>query len=302
MKTKITLLTSFLMIGFLFSCESLIPEILSTDVTTIVDDEIISLKSDDIGDEDSQAPMFEGKGRDFRSRMMNHRFSSDCASVTESGEDYPKEIVIDYGEGCENRKGDLVSGKIVITMTAEMHEAGAIYEMTYVDFFIGERKVEMVKTKTNQGQNDDGNWVMLSSQEKTITYEDGSSSTRNSNETTEWLAGYDTEEKEDNIFYRTGSGQVVTSEGDEYTREITTALLFDGSCDYIKSGVIELNKAGEETVIDFGDGECDEWATVTKDGETEEVDLSERGRKGKGFKGNKGKGDSKGKGKGKGKG
>jgi len=285
MKTRISLLASFLLVGFLFSCENLVPEMLSTDITTIVDDEILSLKSDDVGDEDFQASMFEGNTHESGSRMTHHRFSSDCATVTESGDDYPKTIVIDYGEGCENRKGDVVSGRILVSITKEMHEAGAEFVMTYEDFSIGDAKVDMVKTKTNLG-NEDGNWVLQSSQEKTITYEDGSTSTRNSTESTEWIAGFDTEEKEDNMFYRSGSGLVITSEGDEYSREITTALFFDGSCDYIKSGVIELNKAGEVTVIDFGDGECDEWATVTKDGESEQVDLSKKGRKGKrrGFK------------------
>ncbi len=46
------------------------------------------------------------------------------------------------------------------------------------------------------------------------------------------------------------------------------------SCRFIKSGSIEI-QVGEKSpiVIDYGDGVCDNKATVTKDGETREILL-----------------------------
>jgi len=208
---------------------------------------------------------------------------------------FPKEIVIDFGDGCEGRHGETRTGKIIITISDTIINPGAVHEIRYEDVTIGGRAIEMTKTKTNKGLNENGNWVVASVMEQTITYDDGSYSTRNSMSSDEWLSGFGTEEKEDDVFLKTGSGSVVTSEGDEFTREITTPLLFDRSCLYIKSGVVELNKAGSEVIIDFGEGECDEWATVTKDGVSELVDLSERGRGMTGFHG-KGKGKDKGQG------
>jgi hypothetical protein len=299
MKTKISLFLSLFLVSFLISCESLDPEQFKNDLTSIADDEIISLKSEDIGDEDARAPMFGDKSHGFGERMIGHRFNSDCATITESGDDYPKEIVIDYGDGCVGKKGEIISGKIIISISADMKEAGASMEMRYEEFYLGDKKIDQLKTKTNLGQNGDGNWVLESKEEITITYADGSSSSRNSVSTTEWISGYDTEQSEDDVFLRSGSGLVVTSEGDEFSREITEPLLFDRSCQYIKSGVIELNKAGTEIIIDFGDGECDEWATITKDGESTEVDLSKRGKGAPGFRGmGKGSGHVKGNGKG----
>ena len=81
---------------------------------TIVDDEIVSLKSGEIGDEDLAPVTFSCNTDNFRFRMMNHRFDSDCITVTSSGDDYPKEIIIDYGEGCEGRHGLVRTGKIII--------------------------------------------------------------------------------------------------------------------------------------------------------------------------------------------
>lgn len=301
MKSKITYLLSFLIIGFLFSCESMEPNLLNDELLTIADDEIVNLKSGEISDGDSQPLLFGGGREGFGQRMGNHGFDNDCVTVTSSGDDFPKEIVIEYSGDCEGRHGQTRSGKIIITMSDDILNKGAVYSIESEGLTMGDRQIEMSKTRTNTGLNEEGNWVIEYSEEKTITYEDGSSSTRVSTGSNEWLSGFGTEEKEDDILLKTGSGSIVTSEGEEYTREITTALLIDRSCDYIKSGVIEMNKAGSEVVLDFGDGECDQWATVTTDGVEKEIDLSERGGKGKrGFRG-KGLGHGKGKGKGHGK-
>ncbi len=301
MKSKITILLSLFIVGFMFSCETLDTNLSSDEVLTIADDEILSLKSGEIGDEDTQPSLFGCSTEDFGERMLNHKFDSECVTVTSSGDDFPKEIVIDYGEGCEGRHGEVRTGKIIMTMSDDIAIAGAIYTTTFENVTMGDRQVEMTKTRTNAGQNEAGNWVIESIMEQTMTHEDGSTSTRNLTGSTEWLTGFGTEEKEDDSMLKTGSGSVVTSEGAEYTREITSALLIDRSCLYIKSGVIEMNKEGSEVIIDFGEGECDEWATVTTDGVSELVDLSKKGKGKKGFRG-KGKGEGKGKGKGKGKG
>ena len=283
MKSKITILFSLLLAIFLFSCENEAVNPVVDDTESIVMDEILSLKSGEIGDEDSQQPVFGCRLPNFRQRILTHRFDSDCLTVTSSGEDYPKEIVIDYGDGCLNINGELKTGKVIISISDDILNEGAVCKIEYEDLMIGDRAIEMTKTKTNLGQNAEGNWEIETLTDLTITYEDGSSSTRSSNAKNEWLSGFGTEEKLDDIFMRTGSGNVVTSEGAEYSREITTALLFDRSCTYIKSGVIELDKNGTAIVIDFGDGECDEWATLTIDGVEKEIDLSLRGKRMTGF-------------------
>ncbi len=284
MKSKITIILGLFLAVLFFSCDNQSPDLVSNDLETISEDEINSLKFDEIGDEDAQQPICGNHLPNFRQRMMNHRFDRDCLTVTSSGDDYPKEIIIDYGEGCVGRHGELRTGKIIITMSDDIFNAGAEHVIKFEDVMIGERSVEMTKTRINAGQNEEGNWVMESTMDQIITYEDGSSSTRNSTGKNEWLSGFGTEDKEDDILERSFSGDVVTSEGAEYSRKTTTPLLIDRSCLYIKSGVIELNRNGTQVIIDFGEGECDEWATVTKDGVSELVDLSQRGKKMTGFR------------------
>lgn len=58
-----------------------------------------------------------------------------------------------------------------------------------------------------------------------------------------------------------------TNGGDKYDKVIVEPLVKIEGCDYIVSGVIDFYK-GDTWVatIDFGDGECDEWATKIWEG------------------------------------
>ena len=51
-------------------------------------------------------------------------------------------------------------------------------------------------------------------------------------------------------------------------------LLIDRSCRYPLSGIVEITRADETMTIDYGTGECDNIAHVTKDGVTEEIELN----------------------------
>ncbi|MCD4735750.1 MAG: hypothetical protein K8R53_06875 [Bacteroidales bacterium] len=69
---------------------------------------------------------------------------------------------------------------------------------------------------------------------------------------------------------------------EKYEKKIVEPIVKIEGCDYIVSGVIEFY-AGEKWVatIDFGDGECDEWATkITEEGSFE-FSMKDWGKKGK---------------------
>lgn len=62
--------------------------------------------------------------------------------------------------------------------------------------------------------------------------------------------------------------------GGEFEKVIISPLVKIDNCDYIVAGIIEFQKEGEVVaVIDYGDGECDDIATITKDGKTFDISL-----------------------------
>jgi|WetSurMetagenome_2_1015567.scaffolds.fasta_scaffold125578_1 hypothetical protein len=194
-----------------------------------------------------------------------------CVTVTVSDSTYPKEIVIEFLQGCDMHRHDR-HGKIIINLSDTITNAGALETITYQDFYIDSVKVDMTATLENKGKNDSGNWVIEKTSSQTIN-RNNETVVRTNHEMFEWIGGFETADRQDNVYYISGSGSVTINDTARYSKTITTPLLFDASCDFIKSGVIELNRGGSVSVIDFGDGTCDDKATITIDGTTEEINL-----------------------------
>ena len=199
----------------------------------------------------------------------------ECAEVSVSGTDFPKEITIDFGEECLTRNGRLRSGIIYITISDQMINAGAEYTVVYEDVVFGDRAIDKVATYVNEGQNEDGNWVVSYQTDCTVTYGDTLSVTRNFSGTKEWIDGFLTPEFADNKYYKTGGGTITVNDDIVFERNIIEPLYIDRACRFILGGIIEISRNGEDMTIDFGDGvTCDNIAVVTKDGVSEEIELT----------------------------
>jgi hypothetical protein len=194
-----------------------------------------------------------------------------CVTVSVSSNSYPREIVIEYIEGCSMHHHDK-HGKVIINLSDTITNQGALQTITYQDFYIDSVKVDLTASLENRGKNESGNWVIEKNYTQTITKNE-QTFVRTNHEIIEWVSGYETTDKADNVYYISGSGKVVLNDTATYSKTITTPLLFDASCEYIKSGVVELNRRGNVSVIDYGDGTCDDKATITTNGITEEIDL-----------------------------
>jgi hypothetical protein len=218
---------------------------------------------------------FPGHGNGWGFGRFSVPHIDDCATVTVSSDTFPKEIVIDYGSACADKHGHTKQGKIIITMSDSSNVAGSVKTIVYDNFYIDSMKVEYTATLKNLGKNDQGNWVIESKSTQTIT-KNGDVSTQNREDITEWVSGYETADKSDDVYYKTGSGSITVNDSLSFNRKITKPLLYDSSCGYIISGTEELYRNGNTVVIDYGDGECDDKATITANGTTEEISLKAR--------------------------
>jgi hypothetical protein len=194
-----------------------------------------------------------------------------CVTVSVSSSSYPREIIIEYLKGCSTHKHDK-SGKIIIDLSDTITNAGAVQTITYQDFYIDSVRVDLEATLTNLGQNSSGNWEIGKTYLQTISKGD-EVAVRKNNETQEWISGFETADKSDNIYYLSGSGSIIVNDTLKYSKEITSPLLYDAGCDYIKSGIVELTRNGSVAIIDYGDGTCDNKATITIDTTTQEINL-----------------------------
>lgn len=98
-----------------------------------------------------------------------------------------------------------------------------------------------------------------------VTFADSNQTiSENSTRTINWTEGNTTIEKEDDVFIVSGNGSGTNYNGNGYQVKITNPIKRTGDCAYIKSGTIEITPDKKlARVIDFGNGVCDNIATIS---------------------------------------
>jgi hypothetical protein len=197
----------------------------------------------------------------------------DCATISESGDDYPKEIIIDFGDGCVDNFGRVKSGQIVINLSNDMQTEGSVRTVSFIEFYVDDVNVLGSRTTTNMGVDSEGHPQFEKLHDIDLV-KNGNSLSRDFQGFVTWLEGYDTEICGDNVFMLEGSGQCERPNGAVISRSIVEPLIIDRECGYIIQGVVQILAPPGPRSIDFGDGECDDIAYVTANGNTWEISLN----------------------------
>lgn len=198
-----------------------------------------------------------------------------CAEVTHDREN--KTIIIDYGDGCEDRKGRIRKGIIIITYTDHRFIPGALQTITFNEFYIDGKKIEGVRTRENISAGiDEPLKYRITLTEGKITWEDGSFATRGA----VWIRTRIRAANpiNDQIIVE-GHASGVTRRGKEYAVEITRPIVWKRGClpalrIFVPVEGTKVKSIGDRTItIDYGDGDCDNLLTITKDGITKTHEI-----------------------------
>lgn len=191
---------------------------------------------------------------------------------------WPRNVVIDYGEGCTGLNDIVRSGKIIISVSGPRRETGSVRTLTFDNYYCNGVKIEGTKSIENMGPNNAGNVVFsVTLTDGKITLPDGRFIERESVREREYVSGYSTINPWDDECMITGSATGVNLDGLSYTHTITSALYWKAVCRFIVSGTIKFEVEGIEPFdLDYGDGECDAKAILTRGDETREITLGFR--------------------------
>lgn len=197
----------------------------------------------------------------------------ECVEVTDTGVDtYPRTIVLDFGDGCTGPGGVERAGVLHIEVSGPMNEAGSVCTVTFENFSVNGNALEGTRTTTSNGSNAYGQPQFTRVVDMAIERNIGTFQ-RSFTQNVTWISGFDTEPCGDNVFEVSGNGTVTRPNGTTISRTIIEPLTIDRVCGYVTAGVVVVDAPMGERTIDFGDGACDDDATVTIDGETYEIDL-----------------------------
>jgi len=260
------------------------------DNVTMAEEEVADLKAAEATASDISSARFGGHL--LQGGMMvggSHLFFGTgfppCATVLVDSDEFPKTITIDYSEGCTGRMGLEKKGIVTIEMSDTIINPGAVYTVTFENLTMGHREISKTATFINEGLNENDRWVISFESFSTTTFEkQGEEFTieRDFSGERVWLAGFDTPKMRDDQLLVSRSGSITVNGELKFEKTIIVPLEIDRTCRWPLSGIVEITRADETMTIDYGTGECDNIALVTKDGEPEEIELNS-GKFRKGF-------------------
>ncbi len=203
------------------------------------------------------------------------RYLPDCVTITIVLVQNMKTVTIDFGEGCELRNGNIVSGKIMLEYEKDPEAATKMISFEFDGFVFNDKAVEGNGSILRERSNENGNPQSTRTGDVTVTWPDGTFANKNGTKIREWIEGAGTGAWGDNVFLITGNWMFTKKNGNVLSANIITALRRELACKFIVSGLIELQKNENNALLDYGNGDCDDLATVSiNGGERQEIHLS----------------------------
>ena len=198
----------------------------------------------------------------------------DCVTITTVVTDTTKEKTIDFGEGCELRNGNVLSGIITLSYALDMEAASKTITLSLENLTFNDVAIEGGANIFRVRSNVNGNPNSTLTSNYQATWPDGETASFSSNRNREWIEGFGTGFWGDNVFLINGNATFTNKAGNVFSKQITTPLRREMACRFIVSGVLDISRNDATASLDFGDGSCDAKGVLTKpDGSTEEIFL-----------------------------
>jgi len=198
-----------------------------------------------------------------------------CVTVTRTFTSTSWTRRVDFGTaGCAMPNGAILRG--AITMSGSLPYTTSGYVITYSfdgfyynDFLVqGNRTITRSLATSTYQANTHPIWVM--DMNMTFTNSTGVY-TRVGTRTRECVEGYATAIWADNVYVITGNWTTTFPNGNVHSNAISSAtpIRVRLNCDYrIVSGTVNITRPNHTAVLDYGNGTCDNVATISIDGGT----------------------------------
>lgn len=200
-----------------------------------------------------------------------------CPSITATlTTSFPIIITCDWGIGCVSAEDGITrSGKITVSLSGLMNVVNSVATFSFNDFVNDGNKITGTHKITYKGLNAGNNWPryevlteakIVFPDQKFITYRASYIRLQSEGSSTLSLA--------DDVWRIEGSSSGLSREGIAWTASYPSALVKKNSCKWFSSGSVLITPTGElPRTIDFGDGTCDNKATLKIGDKTTTIEL-----------------------------
>ncbi len=200
-----------------------------------------------------------------KSASMSVPYLPDCVTRTYTTNGTTHEVEFDFGTiGCTMPNGNVITGKIHYSYTGDLTAETKTITYTLINFTFNSIDVEGSDEIYHIRNNTNGNPQSTIVVDFTLTWPSGLVGYRTGSIIREWIEGSDTLlDWTDDVFSISGNWTTTFDNGSSYSATIATNLRRELSCWYFVSGSINFNYNGLLFTGDYGDGACDNNATLT---------------------------------------
>ncbi len=235
----------------------------------------MNVQSSDVGEEIGLGA--SGSSISIYGRPADPNTPSRCFTVTvvpNTPHVFPKTVTVDFGTGCLGRDGKLRKGKIVTTYTGPMMTPGSKATTTFVDYNVDSFKVEGTHSVENTSTSNNRSFTVKVVDGKITNTVAGKWHAWNSTKTITQTEGNGTPVFPlDDIFSITGNASGSNSGGNTWTATVTSALIKKFICPWLVQGTVQITRNTHSATLDFGNGDCDNKATITINGVSHIITL-----------------------------
>ncbi len=188
-----------------------------------------------------------------------------CPVVTYYRNADPRKMIIDFGNACEGKDGKIRSGKIIVT-SSSFENLMTTRTKTFENFSVNGWGVEGVIAKTVTLNRENKTRISEVNEEITVTTEEKTAYRKGTMNRSHELGKVS--DRSDDV--TRSWGEVVTEwqDGITITKTILeeNPLVFLNSCRQIVSGNVSVNAGDKSWSINYGEGDCDNQAILTRNG------------------------------------
>lgn len=211
----------------------------------------------------------------LKSASIENAYLGDCPVVTVNRTANPQVMTIDFGTSCTGKDGKVRSGKIIVTSTS-FTTFPSVRDKSFENYVVDGKKIEGSVTKTISKDQENGIRTAVVTENVTITFPDGAgTATRKANQTRQYQRSK-LMNPADNQVVSWGSVEFTRISGVKVSKSVSAdkPLVFKVACQQLVSGVVAVTtSANRNWTIDYGDGTCDNKATLTIGDKTKEIKI-----------------------------
>lgn len=261
-------------LAFIACQDSETPTEISEAVTTedVSAIEVLDIAVEEVNIQVEQAYIEEEEPQ-LTTRGGGDNFFPECLTKTVVRTNNTKIVTLDFGEGCEIR-GHFIAGVLIMEYNKNREEQTKTITVTYDGYRIDNKLIEGAQSIVREKENQNGNPQSTANFDIMVTWDNGDTASRVGTKVREWVEGVGSGNWGDNVYEITGNWTTVRRNGTIITGEVTTPLRRELSCRFLVSGEIALTKNERSATLNYGDGSCDNMATLTlDDGTVREITL-----------------------------